>query len=95
MTRIKIKHSRTAYLDGEALFKQYWQVMGTARSILGVRRWCIAQGILNPVMNTPPTAMGIEKAMYRWAIKHLDESFEIFNASLRDEGKFHTKKEWE
>lgn len=97
MGKIKIRHTRTAYLNGEVgekLFKHYWVTMGTGRSLGGLRRFCEAEGILNPVLHTPPSLMGLEKAIYRWAIQNVEKSYEIFNTSQRDEGNFHTLPEW-
>lgn len=96
MTKPNMRGKRAHYLNGEILFKYYWATMGTARSISGVIRYCKAQGIVNPMTGLPPSQMGVEKAMWRWAVlkENFEEGYEIVNAAMRDQGQFMSKEEW-
>ena len=56
---------REKYLDGEALFRKYWE-MGEGRTIAMLTEWAILSGMKSAKGNEP-TQMGIWKAMWRWA----------------------------
>ncbi len=83
------------YLDGEMLFKYYFQTMGTARSIDKLIRYCESTGIVHPVSGKPPTRMGVYKCMWRWATSkdNQKKAFEIYNASELD-GFFEYYDDW-
>ena len=69
------------YLDGEQLFKVYWQEMGTARSTGRLQKWCLANSIVNPKTFNVPTRMGLWKVMWRWATANQDKAYEIWKNS--------------
>lgn len=71
------------YLDGEQLFKVYWQEMGSARSTVRLQRWCLAHSIVNPKTQNVPTRMGLWKAMWRWASENRDEAFRVWISSTK------------
>lgn len=56
---------REKYLNGEALFRKYWE-MGDTRSVALLAEWAILQGMKSS-KGTEPTIMGVWKAMWRWA----------------------------
>lgn len=69
------------YLDGEQLFKVYWQEMGSARSTVRLQRWCLAHSIVNPKTQNVPTRMGLWKAMWRWASENRDIAYTVWRES--------------
>jgi hypothetical protein len=92
MTPIRL--ARTKLLDGEMLFKYYWNDMGNARSVRKLTRYITSQGKVNPVSHKPFTDMAIWFSMWGWAIDNLKESYEIYNRICMDRGEFHTLAEW-
>jgi|GEM_PF-1552179 len=84
------------FLDGEELFKKYFEEMGTARSINKLVKWCISSGKINPQTGKPPTRMGVWKAMWRWALlpENSSKAFEIFRKSLSSDGEFVGIEKW-
>ena len=40
---MKIKVWKNIIPDGELLFRKYWEEMGDARSLVKMRKWCIAE----------------------------------------------------
>ncbi len=92
--RYNIKHYK--YLDGEELFRKYFEEMGTARSISRLVKWCISRGIKNPLTGKPPTRMGVWKSMWRWALlpENKEKAFDIFKKSLSAEGEFVVVEKW-
>ena len=56
---------REKYLDGEKLFRKYWE-MGEGRTIALLREWASLQGMKSSRGNEP-TDMGVWKSMWRWA----------------------------
>lgn len=72
------------YLDGEQLFKVYWQEMGSARSTVRLQRWCLSHSIVNPKTQNVPTRMGLWKAMWRWASENREQAKEIWKISVLD-----------
>jgi hypothetical protein len=89
MTDINLQHKHR--LDGEKIFRMYYSEMGSARSIMKVVR----QIGNNPNTNLPYYPMAIWFTIYKWSLDNLDASYEIFCSAMRDEGKYHTKSEWE
>ena len=55
------------YMDGEYLFKYYFQAMGASRSLIKLIEHCRTEYMIHPEQGRPPTKMGIYKAMWRWA----------------------------
>jgi len=76
---------REKYLDGEKLFRKYFE-MGEARTVQKLSRWAINEGMARRVKRTKdnpdglPT-MGIWKAMWRWAslMENSTIAWNIFN----------------
>lgn len=91
MTPITMR--RTRVLDGERIFRIYYTDMGTARS-LGKVKIQLGSAAINPRTGRQVNDMAIWGSMYRWAASNVDESYKIFSAAMRDEGKFHTLDEW-
>lgn len=89
MTPIKLSKQRL--IDGERAFRLYWTDMGSARSI----RKVVKQLPSNPNTNRPYYDMAVWFALYSWAIANIDLSYEIYSKAMMDEGKYHTKDEWE
>ena len=56
---------REKYLDGEKLFRKYYE-MGDSRTITLLTEWAITEGMTSS-KGTQPTEMGVWKAMWRWA----------------------------
>jgi hypothetical protein len=56
---------REKYLDGEKLFRKYWE-MGEGKSIALLTEWAITEGMTSSRGETP-THMGVWKALWRWA----------------------------
>lgn len=71
------------YMNGGFLFKYYFSVMGTARSMDKLVKLCASDGVTNPAYGTPPTRMGIYKSMWRWALKkeNQKEAYNIYTSS--------------
>lgn len=92
--RYNIKHYK--YLDGEELFKEYFEVMGTARSVAKLVNWCVSRGTKNPLTGKPPTRMGVWKAMWRWALapENKEKAYEIFKNSMATLGDFVAPEDW-
>lgn len=84
------------FLDGEKLFRKYFEEMGPARSITKLTEWCKSQGCKNPLTGKPPTRMGVWKSMWRWALLPENErtAFEIFKKSLASEGELVVLEKW-
>ena len=91
MTPINLKQNKI--LDGERIFKMYYLEMGSARSIKKVIKQ-LGDEAINPRTGRIVTDMAIFWSMYRWAFEHLDESYEIFNKAMFNEGQFSTLDEW-
>ena len=92
---MKIKVWKNIIPDGETLFRKYWEEMGDARSLVKMRKWCIAEGYVHK-NGTPATKMAIWFKMWRWALKpeNQKKAQEIFNKASRDVGEFYTDTEW-
>ncbi len=75
------------YLDGEKLYRVYWVEMGNARSFGRLIKWCVSNNMVNAKTGKPPTRMGIWKAMYRWAVNHPEQAYELMNEGLKDSGE--------
>lgn len=89
-------HSHKRFLDGEALFRHYFENMGDAGSMAKLVNMCAAQGKKNPHTGKPPTRMGVWKAMWTWALlpENLKTSKDIFMKSKSTSGEFYTDAEW-
>jgi|SRR5690349_1188727 len=66
------KNLREKYLDGERLFRKYFE-MGESRSIYLLTEWAKTEGMKSSKGNEP-TPMGVWKAIWRWA--SLQENFQ-------------------
>ena len=91
MTPIQIR--KTKLLDGERIFRMYFTDMGSARSIKKVIKQ-LGTDAVNPTTGRVVTDMAIWFSLWRYAFENLDESYQIFNNAMLDEGKYHTKEEW-
>lgn len=96
MIRNKNKLNSLKFLDGEVLFRKYFEEMGTARSFAKLVNFCVTQSQRNPKTGKPPTRMGVWKAMWSWALRpeNINTAREIFNKAMRDEGEHYTDDEW-
>lgn len=63
--RNRVSNLREKYLDGEKLFRKYYE-MGETRSIRMLTEWAILDG-MKSLQGHEPTSMGVWKAMWRWA----------------------------
>jgi hypothetical protein len=59
------KNLKEKYLDGERLFRKYWE-MGESRSVRLLTEWAIIEGMKSS-SGVEPTHMGCWKSMWRWA----------------------------
>ena len=91
MSEIQIK--KTRILDPERMFRMYFTDMGSARSLQKVINQLGVDGI-NPNLGRPVTPMAVEFSIYRWAMCNPELSYQIYNAAMMDEGKYHTMDEW-
>lgn len=84
------------YLNGEKLFKYYWEEMGNGRSCILLAKWCASQGMKNPKTGKIPTPMAVWFAMWRWAILKVNQevAYKIYNSAHRDMGKFVSPEDW-
>ena len=89
----KIVFRKTRFLDGEAIFRLYYLTLGSARSIVKVKKQ-LGSAAVNPKTGRQVNDMALWGSMYRWAMNNLDVSYQIFNDAMRDEGKYHTFDEW-
>lgn len=73
-----MKKLRDNYLDGEKLFRKYFD-MGAAASTYRLHRFAIGEQMLSPE-GKEPTPMGVWKAMWRWASRkeNKDTAYQIF-----------------
>lgn len=71
---------REKYLDGEKLFKKYFE-MGESRSITLLTEWAKLEGMKSSKGNEP-TPMGVWKSIWRWASlkENGDTAWSIFCA---------------
>lgn len=65
------------FLDGERLFKYYYEVMGDARSTSKLVEWCKTQGMVNS-KGKSPTRMGVWLAMWRYALKNEQQARKFY-----------------
>ena len=89
----KIVFRKTRFLDGEKIFKLYYTELGSARSIVKVKKQ-LGSAAINPKTGRQVNDMALWGSMYRWAMNNLDVSYKIFLEAMRDEGKYHTFDEW-
>lgn len=94
-----MKRNRLGYhrfLDGEKLFKLYFEEFGTARSVAKLVSYCKTEGTKNPHTGRPPTRMGVWKAMWAWALmpENLTIARQIFNNGLALSGEYYSDDEW-
>src|SRR5689334_12150335 len=87
------KTKRRKYLNGEELFRKYWS-LGSKRSITKVRKWLREKEVKSKLTGDTPRDMTIWKSMWRWAISHESESFDIIINYYRDEGIYTNKELW-
>lgn len=85
-------------MDGEYLFKYYFETMGASRSIIKLIEHCRSEYMIHPEQGKPPTKMGIYKSMWRWATlkENQRKAYEIYNnADLGNEYEyFETFEDW-
>mgnify|MGYP001557842997 CR=1 FL=1 len=65
MKKNRLLNLKEKYLDGEKLFRKYYE-MGEGRTIVLLTEWAIFEGMESSKGNKP-TEMGVWKAMWRWA----------------------------
>lgn len=77
-------------MDGEYLFKYYFETMGESRSLIKLIEHCKTEYMIHPEQGKPPTKMGIYKAIWRWATvkENQSKAWEIYkNCELGGEWK--------
>ena len=92
MTPIQIRQAKL--LDGERIFRMYFTDMGSARSIKKVIKQ-LGSDAINPNTGRVVTDMAVWFSLWRYAFENLDVSYQIYNTAMLDEGKYHTKEEWQ
>lgn len=92
----KANLNKKRFLNGELLFRHYFEQMGSAGSMMKLVNMCAAQGMKNPQTGKPPTRMGVWKAMWTWALlpENLKTSKDIFMRSMSTSGEFYSDAEW-
>lgn len=88
-----IKFTKLKILDGERIFRMYFTDMGSARSITKVKKQ-LGEYAINSRTGREVTDMAIWFCLWRWAMEHLDLSYEIFNSAMLDQGEFYSKQDW-
>lgn len=89
-----------SYLDGEKLYKAYWQdmggstMMGGSASYRKLITFAVANGMSNPKTGKPPYVMGIWKAMWRWAIKNQDVAYKMAQEAFFTRGQTLSLETW-
>ena len=73
------------FLDGEKLFKYYYETMGDARSTVKLVEWCKTQGMVNS-KGKSPTRMGVWLSAWRWALKNEFAAQKIYGDSVGIDG---------
>ncbi len=78
MTKKQEDNLQEKYMDGEVLFRKYFE-MGDAKSFLRLRNFCVSKGMVSPT-GSAPTAMGMWKSMWRWASlkENKDTAWEVY-----------------
>lgn len=83
MNRLPKSLQDKKYLDGEKLFRKYYE-MGEAKSIQRLANWAISVGMATHIKSTKANqrglpAMGVWKSMWRWATlkENRDMAWEI------------------
>src|SRR5215207_73764 len=79
-------------LDGKECWKLWNVELGTLNA---VRRKFREDGLINPKTGEPPTASGIEKAAFYWAIENKTEARKDLERAWLKEGLILTESEWE
>lgn len=92
---IMITLEKEKLLDGEWLYKYYFIDMGSARSIHKLIKLLNSQGKVNPNTGRAFTDMAAWFSLWTWAMNHPATSYEIFNKSMADEGKYYNTLEWD
>lgn len=86
----KTKNLRESYLDGEALYRKYFEVEGFSYQRL--QKYAVLMEMVSPDGN-PPTLMGVWKSMWRWAsLKENKETAWQIYQHLHPEAK---RSEWD
>jgi len=88
------RKSKREYLDGKKLFEVYWVEMGAARSTAKLVKWCITNMMVSPTTGTVGR-MAVWKAMYRYAVNNVEESYQIAQRGVSQHGDFITREEWQ
>jgi len=85
---------REKYLDGERLFRKYFE-MGESKSIILLTEWAITEGMKSS-KGGEPTPMGVWKAMWRWASlkENRVSAYQIYYDSLFKDGNQISFDEW-
>ena len=91
MTNIMMEKHKI--LDGEKIFRMYYLDMGSARSIVKVKRQ-LGEEAINPNTGRVVTDMAIWFSMCRWAMDNLELSYEIVSKAAYDEGIYYPKDKW-
>ena len=84
------------YLNGEKLFRYYWEEMGNGRSCVKLAKWAGKQGLKNPNTGKPPSPMAVWFAMWRWALipENQKVAYDIYNKAQLDLGGFVSPEQW-
>jgi hypothetical protein len=92
----KMNLGKVKYLDGERLFRLYFEEMGTAGSMAKLVNFCVSEGKKNPKTGKPPTRMSVWKAMWTWALlpENLATARKIFDKNMSASGEFYSDAEW-
>lgn len=85
--------SRREYLDGKKLFEVYWVEMGAARSTSKLVKWCLSNKMISPTTGKTDR-MAVWKAMYRYAVNNVEESYTTAQKGVSQHGDFITPEEW-
>lgn len=90
-----VAHRRTKFIDGEFLYKYYFETMGTARSTYKLPQIAYDNGMRN-IQGKAPSFMGVWKAMWSWACKpeNREEAYRMYNAHLADYGQYATMEQF-
>ena len=88
-----ITMERHKILDGEKIFRIYYLDMGSARSIVKLKRF-LGESAINPNTGRVVQDMAVWFSMYRWAMENFELSYEIVSKAAYDEGVYYPKDKW-
>ena len=73
------------FLDGEKLFKHYYETMGEARSTGKLVEWCKTQGMINS-KGKAPTRMATWLSAWRWACANPEKAKLVYQQAMFNDG---------